>query len=202
MSFEGIFKNAVNVGLGSAEYRLNSKERAHISKIRLDSYSNATYVRTGELQRIRYDEIKPRYIAATGLTYDLLISIHDVNSRSTFVYRPYRFALLLNEGKLKKEILSLNKSRPNLEARVMGLQNDQDYGLLLSEAADFITKNRIRLVEVDLFGGSARHIAIDCKLGMSFDILMENRAYRQGELVNNLTVENFEKQLKDGEKKS
>jgi hypothetical protein len=218
LSFEEIFENDIKSQLGKdadttpvegqsassvayvirkTEYRLNSKERAHMSRIRLDSNSNVVYINTGELKEAHYTDIEPRYIAAVGLIYDILISIHDVNSKSTFVYRPYGSAPLLHDGKLRHKILSLSKSRPNLEARIIGFQNNQDYGQLLDDISNFIIKNRIKLVEVDLFGSNARHIAIDTKLGMSFDILLDNRPYKQGELVNNITIENFEKGLKD-----
>jgi hypothetical protein len=55
---------------------------------------------------------------------------------------------------------------------------------------------KMKLVEVDIFGTNTRHIAIDAKLGTSYNILMEDRLYRAGELVNNLTMENFEKVMK------
>lgn len=196
MGFEDIFKRNINTGMNTAEYTLVSKERPHISKDRLDRYSNAVYIRAGELQSVSYaSDIDTRYIAATELTYDIMMSLHDLNSRRTIVYRAFQYAGRLNSD-IKKEVTAMSARRPNIEARLIGLQNGQDFYLLVDEIASFLIKNGIKLVEVDLFGGNTRHIAIDTKLGMSLDILNENRLYRAGELVNTLTLENFEAALK------
>jgi len=98
-----------------------------------------------------------------------------------------------------KFINSLKKDKPNLEARIIGMQKNQDFYFILNQIFDFLISNKIRLVEVDLFGDNTRHIAIDTKLGTSYNVLMEDRIYRPGELVNSTTVENFERTFKPGD---
>ncbi|MCL4404741.1 hypothetical protein M1583_02000, partial [Candidatus Marsarchaeota archaeon] len=54
----------------------------------------------------------------------------------------------------------------------------------------------IPLVEADLFGNEVRHIAFDAKQGMSFNVLVNNMNYKPGELVNKMTIDQFERSLK------
>ena len=79
------------------------------------------------------------------------------------------------------------------------MQKNQDFYFVINQVMDFIVENKIRLVEIDLFGENTRHIAIDTKLGTSFNVLMEDRLYRPGELVNSMTVENFERTFRPGD---
>jgi hypothetical protein len=47
-------------------------------------------------------------------------------------------------------------------------------------------------MEVDLFGEEKRHIVMDMKTGLSYDLLLENRIYRPGELKNDEKEEDFQ----------
>lgn len=198
MSFESILKTEIKKELNKKEYLQSFKPRPHISKSKVDEFNDIAYLKVGEVNGVHHtDELSPRYIAATNLTYDAIMSIFDVNTKKLAVYRFY-----LSPGKIKTDlkkyvdVLKASKPKPNLEARLIGMQNGQDYYLLLDEMADFFIANKIKLVEIDLFGTEMRHVAIDSKLGMSFNILLEDRHYRPGELTNSMTVENFEAQLK------
>lgn len=196
MSFESILKNEIKRDLNKNEYRQSFKERPHISKSVVDEFSDALYIKNRELKVLEYSsELSPRYVAITNLTFDAIISLYDVNTRRLLVYRFYITPTELNYG-LKKYVETFKRSNANIEARIIGLQNNQDYYLLLNELSDFFTLNKIKLVEIDLFGTDIRHVAIDSKLGMSFNILMNDRIYRPGELVNSRTLENFEAELK------
>lgn len=198
LSFEHILKKDLGGEIGSNEYRHDFKERAHISKSKIDEYSNAFYLGVGKSKAIHYkDETETRYIAAMGMTYDTVISVYDVNTRNIVVCRAFKY------GDAERAVLggfagSLKKARPNLEARIIGLQtNQKDVAAMLNELADFFLANKVKLVEVDLFGTNTRHIAMDAKLGTSYNILADDRLYRPGELVNNMTLENFEGSLQN-----
>ena len=196
MGFEEVFRGMIRPGMNVSECTLVSKGRPHISKAKIDRHSSARYIAVDALECAKYtSELDERYIAATDLSYDLLFSMHDVNSRKSIVYRTFQEVGLLHTA-VKKDLAAFGR-KANIEARIIGLQNGQEFNML-KEISDFMAEHDIRLVEADLFGNSVRHVAIDTKLGMSLNILMENRIYRPGELVNNMTLENFEAALTKG----
>lgn len=198
MSFEGIFGREFAVGsFGTDRYLRCYKDRTHISKAALDTYSNATYLGIDKTSNGKYQApTDVRYIAATDIRYDMLISIYDIDAQSTFACRMFSF-----EGNASAQFIaytdSLKKRKvmPNLEARLIGLQNKQSFSFM-SQVIDLLDSAGIKLVEVDLFGTEVRHIAIDTKLGVSQDVLLENRLYRPGELINTVTLEQFERSLR------
>ena len=125
----------------------------------------------------------------------MLVLLYDVNTSGFFAFRAAQ------EEDLKmpvKEFVSRLK-RPNIEIRAIGMQNSsKDYGTGLAnmiEAAYTLCKPYARLVEVDLFGTDQRNIAIDTKLGMTFDLLLFDRFYKPGELANTLSAEAFKAQI-------
>ncbi len=81
---------------------------------------------------------------------------------------------------------------PNVEARIIGLQNGQPRSVLDSVSI-FLRGNHMRLCEIDLFGDQTRHVCFDTKTGASFDVLVNNKLYTPGELMNRMTMEQFEK---------
>ena len=91
---------------------------------------------------------------------------------------------------IEKELRKLKPA--NIEVRLIGLQNG-DNPLRLNETVDFIKKMKLPVFEADLFGGDTRHICIDIKTGVSFDVLISNRLYKPGELTNKVTREQFER---------
>ena len=196
MSFEGIFgRDIAAVDFGTDRYLRCSKERTHISRAVLDTYSNAVYLSVGKFHKGAYQSpADVRYVAATSMSYDMLMSVYDVNTRNMFACRLFGFEES-TRAMLGSYIDSLKKLKPNLEARLIGLQSKQSF-VYLSRVAGLINTAGIKLVEVDLFGSETRHIAIDMKLGVSHDVLLENRLYRPGELINMTTLEQFERSLK------
>ena len=52
-------------------------------------------------------------------------------------------------------------------------------------------------MEVDLFGTDTRHIALDLKTGVSYNLLLLNRLYRAGELACQVNKEAYDKMRSD-----
>jgi len=194
LTFENLFFKDLHANdFAKQQYVRAFKKRPHLSKIKLDSYSNCTYLKAGEVFESKaYNELERRYVSALSLTYDLFVSIYDVNTRSTAAARFVNFDRTVQhyfEGFVK------SLRRPALEVRVMGMQDNQQVSTLYG-LADMIAQHRLEVFEVDLFGKNTRHIAIDMATGMSFNVLVEDRIYKPGELENKMTMEQFEKGLK------
>jgi hypothetical protein len=197
VGFENLLKdNIKNEDLNKSRYVITSKGRPHVSKSKIDTYSNAIYLNLGESKTIIYsDRSDERYLATLNITYDILVSIFDVNTGKLFVYRTYKLDNAVKET-IKKYIESMKKHKPNFEARIIGFQNNQDFYLPIRELLSIFMLSGIEVVEVDLFGNEIRNISIDIKLGSTYNLLTNDRAYRPGELENNMTLENFEAELK------
>ncbi len=193
MSFEDVLSAKISdKSVAQKQLILAFKERPHVSKSKIDANEDSKYLNVGESASTVYGETSQRYISAQNLTYDLIFSIYDVNSSALFCARAYKTML-----PLKPKIASFLKSLhgPHLEARLIGLQNNQDIEIL-GEIMNMQKKYKIPLFEVDLFGNATRNIALDSKVGMSFDILLGDRLYRPGELLNKTTLEQFERTIK------
>ncbi|MCL4381915.1 hypothetical protein M1614_02980 [Candidatus Marsarchaeota archaeon] len=159
--------------VNTAVLTLNFKDRPHISKSKMDENGSCEYLEKEGVLQIRYDEkIGKRYIAAPNLTNDLLVSVYNINSGELFVARISNFDAAKEIEKIKGG---------NLEARMIGLQNNQNYEIVKSLIKLFERKN-IPIMEADLFGNQIRHVAIDAHQGMSLNILLLDRIYRPGEL--------------------
>ena len=159
--------------VNTAVLTLNFKDRPHISKSKMDENGSCEYLEKEGVLQIRYDEkIGKRYIAAPNLTNDLLVSVYNINSAELFVARISNFDAAKEIEKIKGG---------NLEARMIGLQNNQNYEIVKSLIKLFERKN-IPIMEADLFGNQIRHVAIDAHQGMSLNILLLDRIYRPGEL--------------------
>ncbi len=199
MSFEDIFeKNLAKIG--TIRYVETYKERPHISKQKIDDFENVVYISIETTQVLEYlDILSKRYAAATDIKEDFLIAIYDVNLRKMFVQR---FNITKNIiAKLEDLEHYLKKDRNNnLEVRVFGLQNNINLKNL-KKILDIIIKYNIPISEIDLFGNETRHIAIDLKIGASFNILMENRLYHPGELINNIIQINKEENIRQNTNK-
>lgn len=171
---------------------LSYRERRHISKIKMEQYEDVKYVRLDSDENTDFKApFAERYIGATDITYSMLASIYDVNSSKLAVFNVFENPKNCINGFF--DFVRKLKS-PNLEARLIGMQNGSDIKtaeLIL----EYLIKNRIALVEVDLFGNEKRHIAIDSKNGMSFNILVNNINYRPGELISKMTTDQFRRSL-------
>ena len=181
-------------GFGTANCHLFFKERPHISKSVIDRADGTVYIGIGDNTRLKYSGISARYSAVVNMTYGLLLSVYDVDTKDLFAM------CMLNHKAdtfkdLEKYISSIKRNRyQRPEARLIGLQDKQDYSILMS-IFKVLGRYKVPVVEVDLFGNQTRHIALDSYLGTSFNILLLDRIYRPGELNNQMTQEQLEAQL-------
>lgn len=191
MSFEKFLDDDAESGdFGKARYIRNFKGRQNISKLRLDSDSGSEYLEVNGLYFGKYDELGNRYCACTNLVYDAMLVLFDQSSTRTLVYRFMEFSGE-EEGAIAKHLKYFGEKS---EARVIGLQNGQLFGVV-EKVYSMIRERKIGIYEVDVFGNEQRHVAVDLKTGATFDILMENRLYKPGERVNRLTREQFERSV-------
>ncbi len=196
LSFEKILeKDIVSSDFASLAYIKTFESRPHISKSEIDKYSNVSYLGINEHSMMKYNGRDIRYVAITSLIYDFVIIVYEINSSSLFVGRAYDRLQDAEEG-IKKFVNSL-KGRGNFEGRVIGLQNNQEIQTM-KEAVDILRKYDISIYEIDIFGDQIRNIAIDSKLGVTYNILMFDKLYRPGELKNNMDVADFEKSSEEG----
>jgi hypothetical protein len=195
LSFEKFLEeDSLRVEFNKAPYVKNFKERQNISKNRLDPpVSQSKYLKVGEYFTQRYDEVLGyRNVAALQLTFDLLLSVYDGNSKTIFAYRFMDWPSDM-EMRLEKDLRALRA--PSLELRIIGMQNGQGWKSI-SDIVPFIKKRGIGVFEIDLFGKEIRHVSVDMKTGTSMDILVNNRLYKPGELVNSTTLEQFEREAR------
>ncbi|MEM3241154.1 MAG: hypothetical protein QW091_01625 [Candidatus Micrarchaeaceae archaeon] len=181
-------KSSKAAAFGNERLYISVRDRIHLSLASVENSSTELALNSALISK--YSE-SGRYVLCKGIVFDLLLSIYDVNTRSFFAFRSMQQEDL--KEPIKKFIRQLK--RPNLEIRAIGMQNTaKDYTSELSsmlERAYELAKPYARLVEVDLFGSEQRHIAIDTKLGMTFDLLLLNRFYKPGELANQTSAEQF-----------
>lgn len=130
-----------------------------------------------------------RYITVSNITFDLLASFYDTNSRSIFMMR---LTSQFRPVELSRAAGMIRRMRnPNIEVRFIGLQNNDSF--LLHSIIDMKRVSSGNLVEVDLFGDQIRHVAIDLFTGKPYSLLLENRIYRPGELNNKAEIGDFQK---------
>ncbi|MCL5093285.1 MAG: hypothetical protein M1128_02350 [Candidatus Marsarchaeota archaeon] len=194
MSFEIMLFNAFKAdGFNSKQFFLSFKDRAHISKSKLDADESTEYLNADESNTImNRNEIGKRYISAMNVTYDLLFSVYEINSMSLFCARIFKSE---DEVKRKLGVFIKRFKKPNFEVRIFGMQNNES-PILIGRLLEVVKTYKLGVYEVDLFGDQTRNIAFDAKNGMSFNILMNDRIYRAGELKTNLTEDQFKAQLK------
>ncbi|MDE1850689.1 MAG: hypothetical protein KGH54_02750 [Candidatus Micrarchaeota archaeon] len=138
-------------------------------------------------QQLKEPEI--RYIIAKDITFGILITIYDVNSQGAIALRA---SLPLQKSEIEKIRKLLGKfRRANLEMRIVGMQNGERPLVKSIEEMRKSFKGGVSLIEADLFGNLKRNIAFDLRTGMSYDLLLLDRAYRVGELANDLSPESF-----------
>ncbi len=183
MSFESVIEKDLPLKeFGQARYVLNSKIRTHMSKHHVMEQSNGREIRKDGSLVLSYNSpADQRYAYAIDITNDLLITLYEVNNRKSVCYRYSRIAP--GFGAIIKKDFDLIKSKHStVEARIIGMQNN-DNPLALKEVIESFKKNGIMLVEADLFGIERRHIVFDSKLGTTYNMLLEDRIYRPGELM-------------------
>ncbi|MHB1829899.1 MAG: hypothetical protein ACYCO0_00735 [Candidatus Micrarchaeaceae archaeon] len=164
--------------------KLNTGERKYTSLKMVEEKARELEINTALFQH--YDESR-RYVTAKNLTYDLLLTVYDVNTRSTLAARITRELGKDDWVKLRSSIRKVEN--PNFELRVIGLQNN--FVEPLAGLDVFYKELGCTLMEIDLFGNNVRHIAFDAKTGVPYDLLLANRLYRPGELVCQLSRDKF-----------
>ena len=180
MSFEDIFLLEISkASANKSRWNLAYRERRNLSKTKLDKYENSIPLAGDGHAEGRYGPRGPRYITAAGLTSGLIFSIYEINSASALVTRIEKSMppASVFENFFKKF------KKPNVEARFIGLQNGDGTAPLYG-VYDILSKRKIPICEADLFGDETRNLAMDLKTGMFFNVLVENRLYRPGELKN------------------
>ncbi len=167
-----------------ASLRIGTRWGASLEHIEDRSFD----LKMNQAKMLRYDDAS-RYLLVKNLSFDLFVSAYDVNTRSLIGARmsqppePDDFVRLAN--------FAIKQGMKNIEIRVIGMQNGS---VDLLTAVSSAKKNlKGKLMEVDLFGNETRNIAIDAKTGVSYNLLLLNRIYRPGELINAITAETFEK---------
>jgi hypothetical protein len=187
MDFWSIYeKERAKPGFSSVKTYIRSRDRIHLSFSTVEQYCVELDMDRGTSREFQENV---RYVIATDITHDLLLSIYDVNTTRTFLLR---FSLPLSVNVMKKLGEQIDRmNSPNLEVRAIGLQ-DRDTELLNTLERMHATF-KSSLMELDIFGNEVRHIAFDLKLGMSFNLLLLNRIYNPSELVNQIPIDDFER---------
>ncbi|MDE1825139.1 MAG: hypothetical protein KGH61_02440 [Candidatus Micrarchaeota archaeon] len=178
-------------GFGSERLVLSSKSsvialnRPHTSLSMVKG--KGTEIKINQAAMAKFAEAKNRYLIAIGLSYEIMLTIFDVNSMSGIAMR---IGKVLDKSELEllgKKITSFGKA--NLEMRAIGMQSGDSS---LVAAVDQVRRLcKAKLIEVDFFGALSRNVAFDLRTGTCYDILMLDRAYKAGELVNAIKLEEY-----------
>lgn len=194
MDFWNVYdRYSIEADFGSARFSLTARQRPHTSMNMIATRSREVGV--NELAVGAYDPSGQRYFIAKNVTYDLLLSIYDVNTAQCMFMR-------LTQSLDRKTLESIGKfsmrlGKPNIEIRLIGLQNADKTALsslytIRKHAKGMKNDCVCNLVEADMFGNEQRHVCVDMKTGSSYNLLLENRIYRPGELTNTVKREDFE----------
>ena len=182
------YKNLKGPGFGLGQLLLRSGERWNTSLGSIVDKSMDLGINNAVFQK--YNESR-RYIMIKDMTYDLMFTAYDINSRAVFAAR---ITENIDERDWSRIVSLLRRIRnPNLEFRFIGLQNG--YADCLGVADRAARRLRGRFAEFDLFGTSTRHIALDTKTGVPYDLLLLDRIYRAGELACQVKLEDFKKTI-------
>ncbi|MGC8568288.1 MAG: hypothetical protein ACP5RP_02210 [Candidatus Micrarchaeia archaeon] len=182
-------KDTLSEEFGKSRYYKAIKPRPHISKSALDKYDSSRYMDNEDAYSVCYSQYGKRYISTVNLSYDFALSLYEINSSSLEVIRAYK--MFKAPEMVLSAIRKLKKNwRYKIEARIIGLQNNEQNNLF-DDILEILDKESINLVEADIFGNELRHIAFDSKLGISYDVLLNDVLYKPGSLINTLTEDQF-----------
>jgi hypothetical protein len=191
MSFNRILdEGLLDKGFSAAPRRLSSKEqgRDHMSFSKILANDNSIEILTGTMEVYKYaGQLSRRYLFFRDLSYDFAITVYDNNTSG---------ALILKLFDCGKDTLKAVRAKlatfknPNFEARVIGLQTNQDFACM-ARIADYLIDSKINIVDVDLFGTDTRQIAFDLKLGTAYNVLMQDKIYKAGENKTAISYEEF-----------
>ncbi len=177
---------SLELSFGTAQILLNTGDRHNSS---LAHYLDRCIEIKPNSSIYKNYSYESRYIRFPNITFDLVMTFFDVNTSSIFAFRTSQE--FTNNELLKITSVIKKMESTNLECRAIGMQNN--YLELLPNIKNIHKKIPCKLAELDLFGKEQRNILIDTKTGMSYNLLMENRIYRPGELLNKISYDEFEK---------
>ncbi len=186
ISKEKISEERVMLGGRKSTYLPSHRANSSFSSISALSRE----INIGELF-LEKNSIERRYVLAHDLTYDLFVSLYSVSNRVGVFFRISTPITKKEESLVRKAYAKLDNK--HIEARLIGMQSKQGNFKELINSVLFLGKLRNSLVEVDLFGNEVRHVAIDLKTGLSYNILMNDVIYKPGELANTLSFDKFSK---------
>ncbi len=199
MAFRDIIADALHAGsLSKDQYLQSYKARQHISISKMEEHDEISYIGIGEKIACKYaSPIDKRYIGFKDVSYDLILSLYEINSKSALAARIYKDAKWAGKpiDDYMHQLRGIKK--PSVEARLIGMQNSQDTSLL-DNVLSMLAARKIEVYEADLFGANIRHIALDLHTGTTFDVLVYDRIYKPGELINKLTEEQFSRSYVPG----
>ncbi len=182
--WEVLFRKKLDGSFGSDRLVLNTGDRHNSS---INRYFDRGVVLAADSIIKKTYSYDTRYIRIPNLTFDLLVIFFDVNTSYTLAFRTGKIIGGKEIDKISSIIDELK--RANIEARLIGMQNNH------IEQTGFFQKLKdnveCKLMEVDLFGREQRNIIIDTKTGMTYNLLLENRIYRPGELINKQSYDEF-----------
>lgn len=175
---------------GQGQLYLSTGPRQHASIAQLAD--RAAVLELNRAMYLPYSE-SHRYIVAKEISYDMVASVYDVNTRSVLAVRLGKDLDTAGASKLRKVLQRLKGG--NLELRVIGQQTGH---ATCNMGIDMIHEwSGAKLMEVDLFGNELRNIAIDTSTGVTYNLLLLNRIYRPGELACQTRAEDFWKTVSE-----
>lgn len=190
MDFWDAYKKMAVGDFFLSQITLSTNERQHTSLNMVQSKSVELTSSTSIMHTYRDSR---RYIIAREVTYDLCVSVYDVNKRTMMASRFTRMPKTTDWARLVQRVNSWKSS--NVEIRTIGFQNKVEE--LPNIIDGFKDKINGKFMEIDLFGSNIRHIVFDMKTGVSYNLLLLNRIYRAGELACQMTKEEYDKSRSD-----
>ncbi|MEM0148371.1 MAG: hypothetical protein QXY10_02135 [Candidatus Micrarchaeaceae archaeon] len=184
MSFENLLGKSIDAK-SISRVRFAYKDMPHISKSAMQRTGGYAELKIGASIVINQAS-KQRYVYASNVIYDAILSLYYVNAQLLFVGRFFSFSGISKD--VEEWLKPLKGKERFVEARLIGMQDASPIEEL-QKAMEAI--KGVPIMEADLFGSDIRHIAIDSKLGTSFFVFELDRAYRPGELSCNVSIEDF-----------
>lgn len=167
---------------GESRIHISSKDRPNMSLSKLQEGNNNIEIKSGEVKRLDYESWhNARFLFAKGIESDALLTFFEVNNSKLVAFRgldlDYKSA-----AAIRSEVRKILSPKPNLESRIIGFSNGTNIQYL-RDMLNLSRELKAKLVESDTFGNELRHVAIDSRFGISYNVLLENRPYRAGELI-------------------
>ena len=191
MDLWNTYKDLDRLKFGTERLYLSTGNRWNVSLKKASE--KGVELRQGGAKLAKYSDLI-KYVLAIDITFDLFVSIYDVNSGGAIVVRPARDLKSADKRRLQKLISGFK--RPNFELRFIGFQNNWTDEIMLIDDIKKMVRPSV-IAEFDLFGSETRHLALDLKTGVPYNLLLINRIYRPGELLNPILKDQYFKTVSD-----